>query len=122
MTPICRWTGCKLDAEYPKIEGHPGACIPKWCGKHSVEVFKERHAVPQPDLVNHPPHYTQGGIECIEAIEAMTANPAWAPGTAYRLGNVLKYLWRHADKDPVGSLKKARWYLDREIATREKAQ
>ena len=71
------------------------------------------------DLVNHPPHYTQGGIECIEAIEAMTSNPAWGPPTAYRLGNVLKYIWRHADKDPVGSLKKARWYLDREIERAE---
>lgn len=72
------------------------------------------------DLVNHPPHYTQnGGMECIDAIEAMTANPLWTPTTGYMLGNVLKYLWRHADKDPLGSLKKARWYLDREITRRE---
>lgn len=54
-----------------------------------------------PDAVNHPSHYTAG--------------------TGYRLGNVLKYLWRHAAKGGVESLKKARWYLDREIAVAEKA-
>jgi hypothetical protein len=68
-----------------------------------------------PDMVNHPPHYTQGGIECIEAIEAMMSNPAWDASQGYLLGNVLKYIWRHADKAPVESLKKARWYLDRAI-------
>ena len=68
------------------------------------------------DLVNHPPHYTQGGVECIQAIEAMTGNPKWPAARGYLLGNVLKYIWRHADKDPVQSLEKARWYLDRAIA------
>ena len=74
-----------------------------------------------PDLVNHPPHYTQNGMECIGAIEAMTSNPAWSPATGYRLGNVLKYIWRHADKTPIESLKKARWYLDRQIESMEKS-
>ena len=85
-----------------------------------MEAMHRFAPAPAPDLVNHPPHYTQGGIECIDAIEAMCSNPAWTPNTGYRLGNVLKYLWRHADKDPVGSLKKARWYLDRQIEAMEK--
>lgn len=73
------------------------------------------------DSVDHPSHYTQGGIETIDAIEAMVSQPGWSPATGLRLGNVLKYLWRHAAKGGVESLKKARWYLDREIKMQEKA-
>lgn len=65
------------------------------------------------DNIN-PDHYRRdGGMECIEAIEAMVAD--WPPETAYRLGNVLKYLWRHQEKGGTESLRKAMWYLEREI-------
>lgn len=70
-----------------------------------------------PDNVNHPEHYTKGGIECIDAIEAMVAD--MPPQTALRLGNVLKYIWRHHHKGGVESLRKAEWYLRREIASAE---
>ena len=43
------------------------------------------------DMVNKPPHYNQGGIECIEAIEASMSEKAFA---GYCKGNVIKYLWR----------------------------
>ena len=72
------------------------------------------------DAVNHPSHYTAGTLETIDAIEAMVGQAGWSPATGYRLGNVLKYLWRHAHKGGLESLKKARWYLDREIAACEK--
>lgn len=66
------------------------------------------------DRVNSPPHYTAGGIETITFIEAKDLN--------YRLGNVIKYVSRAEKKgDPLADLKKARWYLEREIATRERA-
>ena len=67
------------------------------------------------DPVNHPPHYTKGGIETIDFIEAKDLN--------YRLGNVVKYVSRAGkkDSDPLEDLRKARWYLDREISAREKA-
>lgn len=71
------------------------------------------------DNIN-PKHYRRGQIETIDAIEAMVAG--WPAATAYRLGNVLKYLWRHADKGGMESLRKARWYLDREIASREASE
>jgi len=61
-----------------------------------------------PDVVNHPPHYTQGGIECIEAIRASMSAEAYA---GYLKGNVLKYLWRYEHKGGVESLQKAEWYL-----------
>lgn len=62
------------------------------------------------DPVNHPAHYTSGGIEVIEAIEA------WELG--FNLGNAVKYIARAGKKDPartVEDLQKARWYLNREI-------
>lgn len=74
---------------------------------------------PPTNNVDHPSHYTAGGIETIVAIEAMVGQKGWNPLTGYRLGNVLKYLWRHAAKGGVESLKKARWYLDREIEQQE---
>ena len=66
------------------------------------------------DLVNHPPHYKAGGIETIDFIEAKDLN--------FRLGNVIKYVARAEKKgDPLEDLKKAKWYLEREIAVRERA-
>jgi hypothetical protein len=58
------------------------------------------------DIINHPPHYTQGKIEPIEVIED------W--NLPYHLGNVVKYIARYKYKgDPIENLKKAQWYLDR---------
>ena len=70
-----------------------------------------------PDLINHPPHYTFGGIEVLDAIEA------WE--LPYHLGNCVKYIARAGRKDPaktVEDLKKARFYLDRYIGNLEKAE
>ena len=64
------------------------------------------------DPVNHPTHYTShpSGVECIQITEHMS----------FLLGNALKYIWRCDLKaDAVQDLKKARFYLDREIARRE---
>jgi len=60
------------------------------------------------DAVNHPPHYKIGGIETIDFIEAKNLN--------YHLGNVVKYITRADHKgDRLENLKKAQWYLNREI-------
>lgn len=76
-----------------------------------IDIEKE---LGSPDMVNHPPHYTQhpSGIECITVTEHMT----------FCIGNAIKYLWRVGLKsdDPVQDLEKARWYIDREIARRKK--
>ncbi len=69
--------------------------------------------VAKPSSVDHPPHYTRGGLETIDAIEAWQLN--------FHLGNAVKYISRAGHKgDAVEDLKKARWYLDREIARRNK--
>lgn len=62
-----------------------------------------------PDMVNHPNHYCQGGIECIKAIEASMTPEGFQD---YCKGNVLKYLWRWRDKAGVQDLEKALVYLN----------
>lgn len=66
------------------------------------------------DNVLHPSHYTQGKVECIDAIEAaisMTEDGV----AAYLTGQVIKYIWRWPHKNGLEDLRKARWYLDRLI-------
>lgn len=66
---------------------------------------------PKPDSVNHPPHYTQGGVECIDAIEAALGPEGFA---AYCRGAAIKYLWRGPHKGAEKQdYEKARWYLNR---------
>ena len=70
------------------------------------------------DNVNHPSHYTQGGIECIEAIKASMTPEAFQ---GYCKGNVMKYIWRASLKNGVEDLKKAQVYLGWMIESMEKA-
>ena len=65
------------------------------------------------DPVNHPAHYTQhpSGIEAIQVTEHM----------GFCLGNAVKYIWRADLKaDAIEDLKKAVWYINREIEKRTK--
>lgn len=63
--------------------------------------------------VNHPTRYTKGFIECIDALEAAVVGKV--PGEAIYVANIIKYLWRYEEKEPLRSLKSAKWYLDRLI-------
>lgn len=63
------------------------------------------------DNVNHPDHYTQAGIECIDAISAATINKHGIQSVC--VANVIKYLWRYEKKNGLEDVKKARWYLER---------
>ncbi len=72
------------------------------------------------DMINHPQHYTLGKIEVIDFIEDKGLN--------FNLGNVVKYVARAGHKKSSGKsvdakaledLKKAQWYLNREISSRE---
>jgi hypothetical protein len=64
-----------------------------------------------PDAVNNPKHYTQFPVEVIEITECLNFN----------LGNVVKYVCRSDFKGfRLQDLKKARWYLEREIARVER--
>lgn len=76
--------------------------------------------VDQNDMINHPKHYTSspakcsscgGQIECIDITEHM----------GFNLGNATKYVWRcDLKKDAIEDLKKAAWYINREIEKRMK--
>lgn len=66
----------------------------------------------QYDNVNHPKHYKQhpSGVECIQITEHYN----------FCIGNAIKYLWRSDHKNGIEDLKKAIWYIQREISNREK--
>ena len=68
------------------------------------------------EVVNHPNHYRPGIYEAINVIEAWELN--------FSLGNVVKYISRAGIKDPnrcIEDLKKAKWYLEREIERQNKS-
>ena len=65
------------------------------------------------DNVNHPSHYTQGAIECIDAIKEATKGLFGIEAVC--TGNIIKYVWRWKFKNGVEDLHKADWYLQRLI-------
>src|SRR5580692_4436805 len=82
------------------------------CRRSGSIILRFRRCKMSDDPVNHPAHYTRhpSGVECIQITEHM----------GFNLGNAVKYIWRADLKgDAIEDLKKARWYLDREIARRE---
>ena len=86
-----------------------GGALPKDVFQEVSEAF---------DPVNHPSHYTQGDIECIDAIDASMSTSEFR---GYLKGNTMKYLWRYGLKGTgIEDLKKSRWYLDRLIAELER--
>ena len=92
--PVTDDSGCK-----------DGICPVPWLTKEKAPVLQE-------DVVNHPSHYTDGGIETIEAIEAQLSQEEYE---GYLRGNCVKYLWRWKHKGGVQDLKKCEWYLQRLI-------
>lgn len=100
------------DCFKPKEKKHSSNCTisAKECNK----VFKnedygyEEISYDEIDMVNHPQHYSAHGIEPIDYIESHNLN--------FNLGNVIKYVSRAPYKGTeLQDLKKAKWYLEREI-------
>ena len=81
-----------------------------------AEVVEKYGEDVKPDPVNRPAHYTSGGIECIDAMQAAFGDDAVKD---FCLCNAFKYLWRHRQKNGVEDLKKCRWYLNRLIREME---
>ena len=108
----------KVASKYPPAAEEPEDYIVADEGLHEDELvgmstlpMSHSHGAPV-DMVNHPPHYTShpSGIECIQITEHMN----------FCLGNATKYIWRADLKGSgVEDLKKAIWYIQREIARRE---
>lgn len=72
------------------------------------------------DMVNHPSHYNQGGIECIDALKAATVSKTGIEAVC--TANAIKYLWRYEEKNGIEDVKKARWYIDRLIRELEEKE
>ncbi|QDV78056.1 DUF3310 domain-containing protein [Botrimarina mediterranea] len=89
---------------------------PKCNGKGHVPITdRPKVATAESDAVNHPPHYTShpSGVECIAVTEHMS----------FCVGNAIKYLWRADLKEnPIEDLRKAAWYVDREIKRRTESK
>jgi len=71
---------------------------------HAVEQYTSK------DMVNNPPHYTVGTVECIDAIQASLTIDGF---NGYLKGNVIKYMWRYEKKGGIQDLEKAQWYLNK---------
>lgn len=79
-----------------------------------TDIPTEVTEVRELDMVNHPPHYEDGKVECIDAMEEAIG---WEGIVSFCIGNAFKYIWRCRKKhlSPLEDLKKARWYIDKAI-------
>lgn len=106
----CRWNSLSdISTEdcYHFLEGLIGK--PEQTEINFVKVERNDEVEPTNDAVQHPSHYTHGGIECIDAIRASMTVDGFCD---YCKGNIIKYIWRWRDKGGVEDLRKASVYLD----------
>jgi len=77
------------------------------------ELIEPLEPIEYDDPVNHPRHYTQGSVECIDAIESALGPEGFV---AFLRGQVIKYQWRLGAKgSSIQDGKKAAWYCDKLI-------
>jgi hypothetical protein len=102
--PKGNWKVAYVATSNKSVRQKPSTLVPN--AVMSMAVYAD-------DMVNHPPHYKTGGIETIDFIEAKNLG--------YNLGNVVKYISRADYKgDRLENLKKAQWYMNREVALASK--
>ena len=80
-------------------------------------LISYKKGVKPKDNVNHPSHYTQGKIECIDAIAEATKHLLGI--AAVCVANIIKYVWRYPFKNGLEDLYKAQWYLNELIKYEE---
>lgn len=85
---------------------------------YSMNGTEQENARMPKDNVNQPDHYTQAGIECIDAITAAVSGKSGIEAVC--VSNVIKYLWRYELKNGLEDVKKAQWYLNRLVAELDK--
>ena len=79
-----------------------------WSVDKDIEIEKTLNELRKMDAVNHPSHYTQGGIECIDAMESAFGKEAVSN---FCICNAFKYVWRTKQKNGIEDVDKAVWYL-----------
>lgn len=72
------------------------------------------------DNVCHPSHYTQGDIECIDALKAATVGKTGIEAVC--VANVIKYCWRYEEKNGLEDVRKAQFYITRLIQELEEKE
>ena len=73
-----------------------------------------------PDMVNHPKHYNQGGIECIDALKAATVGKRGIEAVC--VANIIKYCWRYEENNGIEDVRKAKFYIERLLKELEESQ
>lgn len=98
--------------EYDKATVHCVRVIAMGEAPEPCYEFKVETSV-DPDMINKPPHYNQGGIECIDAIAAAVTGLTGMEAVC--TGNIIRYIWRWKRKNGLEDVKKCRWYIDKLI-------
>ena len=111
-----RWSDDKLAIAYDHVYKNSEARLD---GSHlkNEEVKMDGGST---DMVSHPKHYTQGGIECIDALKAATVGKRGIEAVC--VANVIKYLWRYEEKNGIEDVRKAKWYIERLLKELEESQ
>lgn len=103
----CEECGCEHERPYV-VQNNDGKCV-----YVCEDCYRKQKNKSNNDNVNHPSHYTQGGIECIDAIKVATVGLTGIEAVC--TGNILKYIWRWKLKNGLEDVKKCRWYIDKLI-------
>jgi len=107
--------GCALEQEFAKNHNIPIFYLSPTQFNYLLPNPEDTPAEDKPDkVIDHPQHYTQGGIECIEAIKAATTNLTGIKAVC--TANAIKYLWRWNEKNGTEDLRKAEWYINKLIS------
>ena len=116
MCDFHEWSDDKLAIAYDHVYKNSEARLD---GIHlkNEEVKMDENV---PDMVNHPQHYTQGGIECIDALKAATVGKRGIEAVC--VANVIKYLWRYEKKNGIEDVRKAKFYIERLLKELEESQ
>ena len=93
----------------------PDGHVAKKSKKERLQIVKTALSEVAGNSVNHPSHYNQGGIECIDALKECLGLDGFK---GFCKGNAIKYLWRSGHKnDEIEDLKKASWYVNKLVET-----
>ena len=117
MCDFDEWSDDKLAIAYDHVYKNSEARLD---GSHLKDTELNIEPENKPDMVSHPKHYTQGGIECIECIKAAVTNKVGIEAVC--VANVIKYLFRYEEKNGIEDVRKAKWYIERLLRELEESQ
>lgn len=111
------WSDDKLTIAYDHVYKNSEARLD---GSHLKDAELNIEPENKPDMVSHPKHYNQGGIECIDALKAATVGKRGIEAVC--VANIIKYCWRYEEKNGIEDVRKAKWYVERLLKELEEGQ